>query len=47
MNYKILNDYGAAIDEELSFSQGQGVLVSKKNNYILLKQYNNSMASTH
>ncbi|MBE7833043.1 fimbria/pilus periplasmic chaperone, partial [Yersinia pestis] len=25
MNYKILNDYGAAIDEELSFSQGQGV----------------------
>jgi chaperone protein EcpD len=29
MNYKLLNDYGAIVDNELSFSQGQGVLVKK------------------
>lgn len=29
MNYKLLNDYGAAIDESLSFAQGKGVVVKK------------------
>ncbi|ARB86381.1 pilus assembly protein [Yersinia intermedia] len=30
MNYKLLNDYGAAIEENLSFVQGKGVIVTKQ-----------------
>lgn len=29
MNYKLLNDHGAVVDNELSFSKGEGILVKK------------------
>lgn len=29
MSYKLLNDYGAAIDGNISFAQGKGVVVKK------------------